>query len=85
MDEKADSGDDEDHDDGELVHLKIEADAQIVVRHDPVEEFLAEGLLTVRRREFAHGFQRGQERQSRWSQAQPRSRCSSATSTQAGR
>ena len=59
VNEEADAGDDEDHDHGELVHLKIEAGAE-VAGDDPVEEFFAEGLmgLLIVAEEFACSFER---------------------------
>ncbi len=64
VNQEADAGDHHQHDDGQLVELQVETDAQIVVCHDPVEEFLAEGNLAAGE-EFAHRFERAQERQSR--------------------
>src|ERR1700746_3033256 len=66
VNEEADAGDDEDHDDGELVHLEVEAGAE-VAGDNPVEEFLAENLAGGGDvgYEFAYGFERECDRKSR--------------------
>ncbi len=66
MDEEADAGDYEDHDDGELIHLEIEAGAEIA-GDDPVEKFFAEGVAVLRVviEEFADSFQSTREGNSR--------------------
>ena len=55
VDEPADAGDDEQHDHGKLVHLEIEACAEIP-RSDPREKFLAEENLAGFEK-FADGFE----------------------------
>ena len=55
VDEPADAGDDEQHDHGKLVHLEIEARAEIP-RGDPGEKVLAEENLAGFEK-FADGFE----------------------------
>ena len=66
MDKEANTGDYEDHDDGELVHLEIKAGAEIS-GDDPVEKFFTESMAVLRVviEEFADGFERAGERDSR--------------------
>jgi len=63
VNEPADSGDDEEHDHGELVDLEVEAGAEIS-GDDPGEVLLDPGDIFGRElREFAHSLERGQERE----------------------
>ncbi len=65
MDEPAHASDDEKHDDGELVDLKIEAGTEGACG-DPGEELLHEGNLVGRKlREFADSLERAGEREAR--------------------
>ncbi len=62
VNEEADASDDEDHDDGELVHLEIEARTEKIATAyeigncDPIEEFLAKEFPVADVEKFADGF-----------------------------
>src|SRR5882757_360805 len=64
VNKEADASDDEDHDDGELVHLEVEARAEQIAaayeirNDDPIEEFLVNEFLALFEK-FADGFERG--------------------------
>src|SRR6266404_5037812 len=65
VDEPADSGDDQQHDDREVIDLEIEARAEIA-GDNPGEVLLNPGDIFRREVcEFADGFERGEERESR--------------------
>src|SRR5713101_6531612 len=65
VDEPANTGDDEEHDHGEVVDLEIEPGAEIS-GHDPGEVLLHPGdILRRKMREFADGFERGEEGEAR--------------------
>jgi|GEM_PF-4140036 len=61
VDQEADAGDNEDHDDGELIHLKIEACTE-GAGNDPIEKFLVNEFLTLFEK-FADGFECGDKGQ----------------------
>src|SRR5262249_6026364 len=59
VDQEADAGDDEDHDNSELVHLEIKARGE-ASGGDPIEKVFVNGLLAIGEK-FADGFERGEE------------------------
>jgi len=70
VNQEADARDDEDHHDGKLVHLKIEARTKIP-SHNPVEKFFPERVprLCVVAEEFADGFDRHTRTKVPWRKA----------------
>ncbi len=69
MDEETNTGNDKNHDHGELVKLQVKARPEIA-RDNPVKEFLAKEVVATGE-EFTHRFQRAGEGEARGAKPNP--------------